>query len=445
MASNMHHDLYITFWNFLAYLRKYLDVIKLIAPSDTDPARTQLISMLTENLRPVLRADLAFIGYRDLDDSSDWLKIVKESVRPGPDSAHWQSPLIQHIEKQGWRLPYNGLDLIEIDLPTMLFDEGLQKLPAILEGLVAAVAISRLMLFGREYFLFFCDIDRKETDAPRYTDFDKAMLSVAIGVLGTGFQSGVRRGRQVQQDIEEAQTQQFLLDLTHELKTPIQAILADASNLQAELPEDLVELHEMASHNLSSAYQLSLLVDNIRLTLSGRELPDEPLVFESIEVPLREAITMLIGEAQAKGLEIRGPNTVDGQPLPRLPMYQTQLATAFKNLIHNAIVYSLPEANEYEPIEIIGHRADEGNYTIDIVNYGLEITQDEIEQDKLFNLRYRGEKARQVAATGSGLGLAFVRRTVERHSGQVSVASIPTGSPLFRNTFRIILSTTPSR
>jgi signal transduction histidine kinase len=441
-TPNRRNEMFRTFWNFLAYLEKYIAVANVLVQVDTDPARTLLLSTLIEYMCPALRADLTFVGYRNLEDNtSDWLQVVKESMK-GRGNDQQQSALVKRMEELDWRLPYNELVIVRTDYPIVLFDQGLQKLPSVLQGVVTALAASRVALSGRDYFLFFCDVEEKVADSPRYTDFDKAMLKVATGILEIGFRSGVRKGRRVQQDIEEEQTRRFLLELIHELKTPIQAILADATNIQTEMPAEWTEFREMATRNLSAARHLSLLVDNIRATLSEQKLSDEPLVVISVENPLRAALEVLVGEARAKGLRVRGPHTLDGQPFPEIPLYSYQLAIAFKNLIHNAIVYSLSKNGEYIPVEILGYSLGKEYYAVDITNYGIEITQEEIAQGKLFRLRYRGEKARQLVTSGSGLGLASVQRIVEKHAGKIRVTSVAAESNLFRNTFSLTLPKT---
>jgi signal transduction histidine kinase len=433
-------EMFATFWDFLTYLDKYVAVVNLLDPVETDPARTVLLSKLVEYMRPVLRADVTFVGFCNLENtSSDRLHVVKESLKIRPGIQAEQPALVKRLEGLKWHFPCREVDFVQVDQPEVLFDAGLERLPRFLREVVTALAISRVELFGREYFLFFCDVEPRAVSGPRYTGFDKAMLKVAAGLLATGFRSGVRKGRKVQQDFEEEQTRQFLVDLVHELKTPIQGVLADASNLQAEMPPELSDLQELATRNLNTAYHLSWLVDTIRMTLVGRDLPDETLVRGTLEKPLAEAFAMFVGEARAKGLQLLPIRTLDGEPFPSLPMYPNQLTVAFKNLIHNAIVYSLPDDGGYQPVEIVGQRVGEACYAIDITNYGLEITQEEIEQGKLFKLRYRGKQARRLVASGSGLGLTSAQRIVDKHGGKIEITSEPVTPPLFRNTFRVAL------
>ncbi|HEX3053903.1 MAG TPA: hypothetical protein VHP83_24825, partial [Aggregatilineaceae bacterium] len=66
-------------------------------------------------------------------------------------------------------------------------------------------AVDRLELSGREYFLIFVDIHKKEWMNPRFTDFHKSMLSVVTGLHEIGFQSGVRKG------VASSQVRRFLV------------------------------------------------------------------------------------------------------------------------------------------------------------------------------------------------------------------------------------------
>lgn len=434
-------ETYKSFWSFLAYLEKYNSVMKATSPVDTDPARTRLLSTLSEHMLPVMRANLSFVAYRDMLEESDWVVVDQETISTARPE-YRQSRLLQHMEELNWRFRYEVMSDVAVERPALLFDFGLQKVPAVFRGLVTALAASRVLLGGREYFLFFCDLDERALTTPRYDDFDRKMLSVATGILATGFQSGVRRGRQVQQNIEEAQTRWFLLQLVHELKTPVQAILADAGNLQDELPAGLSDLREIAVRNVGAARYLSLTVDNIRTALIEPKGFEERLAQISVEEPLRVALTMLHGEAKVRGLQAQGPTTADGAPFPALPLYFYQITLAFKNLIHNAIVYSTGQSPEYRLVEIRGRDYGEEHYAVEVINYGIEILQKEIEGELLFRLRYRGSSARELHATGLGLGLTSVRQIVERHGGQVIINSTLVQPDLFRNTFTVVLPKT---
>lgn len=92
------------------------------------------------------------------------------------------------------------------------------------------------------------------------------------------------------------------------------------------------------------------------------------------------------------------------------------LARVFDNLISNAIKYGDKET----PIEIsISH--DEISVTIKVINYGLELSREEL--DKLFEKFYRTDASRSSSTGGTGLGLAIAKSIIEMHQGEIFVTS----------------------
>jgi signal transduction histidine kinase len=130
---------------------------------------------------------------------------------------------------------------------------------------------------------------------------------------------------------------------------------------------------------------------------------------------------------------------VDDQPLPVLSVYPQQLTVACKNLLHNAIAYSLPDAQGFHPITITGYHVGDDRYALEISNVGLEIAPDDIASGVLFAPHYRGARAQQVAASGSGLGLTSVQQVAKNHQGEVRVHSEQVAAGLHRNTFCLVL------
>ena len=160
METNGPNQQADVFWNFLGYLRKCVEVSrKLLQSSADDSGRTQLLSALAEYMRPVLRADISFVGYRDIgEEPAAWLNIVPETIKPQSNLA--QPPmLIKRMRLVEWCFPYQELEQNWNGTAIVYFNQQLERLPTVFHGSVTALAISRLILPEREYFLFFCDIN----------------------------------------------------------------------------------------------------------------------------------------------------------------------------------------------------------------------------------------------------------------------------------------------
>jgi signal transduction histidine kinase len=112
----------------------------------------------------------------------------------------------------------------------------------------------------------------------------------------------------------------------------------------------------------------------------------------------------------------------------RLNVSAPTFRLALLNLIDNAIKFSIvpdlssPDQRPWVGVEL---KAIEGNVTIRVENWGIPITQDEVREGRLFERLYVGYFARQIRATGLGLGLHFVKRFAEKAGGSVRLIADP--------------------
>lgn len=214
---------------------------------------------------------------------------------------------------------------------------------------------------------------------------------------------------------EEQRMRRSVEKVTHEIQTRLQAVIANAENMLLEFDElSPLELRHMVESLLHSALALDTVVQNL-----GEYMEEYRFRLEPLAPVLYEAKRLYEAEAARRGIEIR----VRLSHPPHLEMSRHHLQYAFNNLVHNAVKYSFrsgPGRQRYVRIE--GYPAGE-YYAVTIENYGVGILPEEIESGRIFEDGYQGKLTQGEYRTGSGKGLYFARRVIERHHGKIKVES----------------------
>lgn len=206
----------------------------------------------------------------------------------------------------------------------------------------------------------------------------------------------------------------FVANVSHELKTPVGAISLLAEALE-DAAEDQEAVRRFAHRMHKEAARLAALVQDIielsRLTGTDVVLKGQPV---NVDAVVAEAVdrNKLTAEAKRIGIVVGGSvaNPVHGDA--------GLLMTAFRNLIDNAIRYSPNGATVG-----VGLRSREGLACIAVTDQGPGITPEE--QERIFERFYRLDSARSRQTGGTGLGLSIVRHVVSNHGGEVTVWSHP--------------------
>lgn len=206
----------------------------------------------------------------------------------------------------------------------------------------------------------------------------------------------------------------FVANVSHELKTPVGAISLLAEALEAS-PDDEEAVRRFAKRMHKESARLAALVqDIIELSrLQGTDIVQQghPVRISSV---LAEAVDRCKLPAEAKNIQVvlggKAENLVFGDA--------DLLVTAFRNLIDNAIRYS-PENTKVG----VGVRAKDGLVAVSVTDQGDGMTPEE--QERVFERFYRVDAARSRHTGGTGLGLSIVKHVVSNHGGEVSVWSRP--------------------
>jgi two-component system sensor histidine kinase KdpD len=201
----------------------------------------------------------------------------------------------------------------------------------------------------------------------------------------------------------------LLRSVSHDLRTPLTAILTAAGAFDAEHPTS-ASVAEAQDVVLVAATRLWRLIDkllDLSLLQGGRLEPK--LDWYSLEEVLQEAAEHVPGSADTFNLSI-------GQELPLLRGDPGQLERAFANVLENAARYSAGKPVSVR-VRMVGSRI-----RVRIVDQGPGIPPGE--QERIFLPFYRASVSGQEDA-GSGLGLAIARGFIEVNGGRITVESLP--------------------
>ncbi len=212
--------------------------------------------------------------------------------------------------------------------------------------------------------------------------------------------------------IEEVR-RNFVVNASHELKTPVTAIQTLAEALEVTLRSDPARAASLAKRLTGEAERLARLVTDL---LDLRRLEERgPL--ERVPVDLAELVRRAVAEAlpraEARGIAIE----VDVPDAARVAGVPADLEAVVANLVSNAVKYNRDGGTLDVRIVPQG-----GTQVLTVRDTGIGIPQQDL--GRVFERFYRVDTARSRETGGTGLGLSIVRHAVERHGGSVRVESL---------------------
>jgi two-component system sensor histidine kinase SenX3 len=212
----------------------------------------------------------------------------------------------------------------------------------------------------------------------------------------------------------EGTWQDFVANVSHELKTPVGAValLAEAVLDAADEPH---EVRRFGTKILNEANRLGTLVTElIALSrLQGAERPPELATVE-VDKVVRAALDRCRLAAESASIRI----TLDSPSELLLNGEVTLLVTALANLLGNAVSYSAPGSSVS-----VSRRLTNGWVEIAVTDRGLGIAPEH--QEHVFERFFRIDQTRSRSSGGTGLGLAIVKHVAAHHGGDVQLWSKP--------------------
>lgn len=208
--------------------------------------------------------------------------------------------------------------------------------------------------------------------------------------------------------------QEFVANVSHELKTPLTTVRAAAETLLDGAASDPEHGRSFLLAIQEEATRLQRLVEDL---LSLAEVESQRISPEKEAVPIRsfleERIERHRSVAEARKVSLH----LECGPLDRpLRASRRQLTQAVDNLLDNAIKYNRSGGTVF-----LKAAESENGLTLEVEDTGIGIPPKDL--SRIFERFYRVDKARSRETGGTGLGLAIVKHVAETHGGSVRAES----------------------
>lgn len=211
---------------------------------------------------------------------------------------------------------------------------------------------------------------------------------------------------------------EFLMNLAHELRTPIFSVQGYVDTLLGgalEDPEVNVKFLTNASKGIDRLVRLVDDLDEISKLESGKI----PLIQETFAIQelVKDVYEELSLNAKAKEINLSIKKGTERPILVNAD--KPKIKQVIVNLVENAIKYG----NEQGSVIAGCYEVDDKHVYIEISDDGPGIAEEHL--SRIFERFYRADRSRARAIGGTGLGLAIVKHIVEAHGQTVNVRSKP--------------------
>jgi len=211
----------------------------------------------------------------------------------------------------------------------------------------------------------------------------------------------------------EKSRQEFVSNVSHELKTPITSIkvLADSLVMQEDAP---IEMYREFMVDITDEIERENKIINDLLSLVKLDKTASEMNIASININelLEQLMKRLRPIAAKRNIEV----VLESYRPVIAEVDEVKLSLAISNLIENAIKYNVDEG--WVRVSL---NADHKFFYIKVSDSGVGIPEDA--QDFIFERFYRVDKARSRETGGTGLGLSITRNAILMHRGAIKVYS----------------------
>lgn len=362
------------------------------------------------------------------DDDDDYLLVLRALRSGGFEFVHervWTSEALEEaLRSREWDAVISDYCMPDFDAPRALamVRAFCPDLPFIIaSGTVGEEDAVRAMKAGANDYLMkdrlsrlaYC-VQREVEEARRRREYALAKERAEEAL----------RQKQLLEAENEAR-RRFYANLSHELRSPLTAILGYADLLQRGVAGKLNPTQaEFVGYMVSAGRHLLAVVndilDNSRIEAGRMVLARQPV---SVAEVATFVDTLFRPEAQQCGVELANEVPPDLPPVDADPVRMRQILC---NLVSNAIKFT-PAGRK---VHLSAHPRDDGVELL-VKDEGIGIGPDDL--PRLFqDFERLGDVYQQQKIRGTGLGLSLTKRLVELHGGSIAAESQPGKGSVFR-------------
>lgn len=207
--------------------------------------------------------------------------------------------------------------------------------------------------------------------------------------------------------------QEFVANVSHELKTPMTSIkvLADSLAGQENVPAELYQ-EFMQDITVEIDRENKIITDLLSLVKMDKKASDLNIQKVNVNEMLESILKRLKPIADKKKVEL----VLESYRPVVAEVDEVKLSLAFSNLVENGIKYNVEDGWVHVTLN-----ADHKYFYVTVADSGIGIPEESI--DKIFERFYRVDKSHSREIGGTGLGLAITRNAIVMHRGAIKVKS----------------------
>ncbi|WP_245526215.1 PAS domain S-box protein [Methanohalophilus mahii] len=239
---------------------------------------------------------------------------------------------------------------------------------------------------------------------------------------------------------------EFLANMSHELRTPLNSIIGFSDILNGETFGKLTQKQEKYTANINKSgkhllYLINEILDLSKIEAGKMEFVCDDFKLNSVFSDIESIISL---QAQKKSIDLEISKSVDIE----INADKSKIKQIIFNLLSNAIKFT----DENGRVSMSARKVDRDRVEIAVKDTGIGIPEDKFET--IFDPFMQVDASTSRKYGGTGLGLALVKKYVEKHGGEVWVESeigkgstfmftIPLKQPEFDSIHPLLKKTSP--